>query len=255
MGGDNEPNDEEKWKWAQSDNSESSISSTPSPWKDDFDPFDEAKETKEWKDDEAFPKITEWQDDNRKWDVNGKISSPSGAPPTSSSTPEKSRSDPAGSGGPTRNRSVMIDGKPRTSPIPIIELQKEFGWPTTCAVITGREFVTGSILGAGIGLISGLQNGYATQTLRDPNFLRILRGVTLSNGLSIGISLAMWKGATCASLGIRKKEDIFNDMFGGAIAGAVFSLPSRNPRHILVSSLSYATLSCCFAAVTGKGGF
>jgi hypothetical protein len=222
-GNENDDTKASKADWGDlSPNSDSN--SLSNPWKEDSDPF--------------LGK-TEWKEDINDTDFISKgiyLEVPASSPTT---TPKGPRAESIEE----RNRRWKGGG--------LLELQQKHGWPMTCTIIAGSELMSGAMAGGAIGAFMGVQRGMAEGGM-GPDFTRILRASVLSNAISIGVSLAIWKGTTCASLGIRKKHDIVNEAIGGFTAGMVFALPSRNPMNIAFSGLSYGALSCILGVVTGQ---
>jgi hypothetical protein len=132
-----------------------------------------------------------------------------------------------------------------------LEVQKQYGVLPTCGVLFVGEAINGGLLGGAIGLFSGISEAYQNQMIGQPDFKYFLRSRVIGNAVSIGGSLAIWRGGTCMAQGIRGKRDIYNSMCGGFCAGMCFALPSRNPRQIVVSGLTYAAIGAVFDTFTG----
>ncbi len=212
-----------------------------SEWKDDDEWSKDSKP--EWKEDnDAFngSSIGAWKEDNdnsfgasSKWDLGGAEAvdgkkQRSSLPSLTSPSPPSVRRQPGG----------------------LLEYQKQYGVVTTCGILTVGEAINGGLLGGAIGLFSGVSEAYQAGIIRQPDFPSFLRSRVIGNAVSIGSSLAIWKGGTCLAMGIRKKQDAYNSMFGGFAAGIVFALPSRNPRNIIVSGLTYSAIAATFDMLT-----
>ena len=148
--------------------------------------------------------------------------------------------------------SPSIPNPPRRRPGSLLEYQKQYGVLPTCGILFVGEAVNGAMIGGAIGLFSGISEAYQNQMIGQPDFRYFLRSRVIGNAVSIGGSLAIWKGGSCLAQGIRKKQDLYNSMFGGFAAGMVFALPSRNPRNIIVSGMTYAAIAGVFDALTGQ---
>jgi hypothetical protein len=57
-----------------------------------------------------------------------------------------------------------------------------------------------------------------------------------TSAMSFSLWLGTFSGAKCTCAVMRGKKDVVNSFVGGAMAGVVASLRSRNPRAILVTS-------------------
>jgi hypothetical protein len=209
-------------------------------WKEDEDPFTNAKD---WKEDTSAP--------NSIWDQGQAF----GGSRDADKVPEKSRvvggkPPPPQLGGKLGGQLGEQPGDPAKKPQSLLEYQQKFGVVTTCAILSTGELINGCIIGGVIGAFSGISEGYQQQIHKTPDFKYFLRGRVISNALSIGTSLAVWRGGACVAMGLRKKNDALNSMIGGFFAGVVMGLPSRNPRNMLVSGLSYSFIAGTFDALT-----
>ena len=153
---------------------------------------------------------------------------------------------------PKQKLPPSIPNPPRRRPGSLLEYQKQYGVLPTCGILFVGEAVNGAMIGGAIGLFSGISEAYQNQMIGQPDFRYFLRSRVIGNAVSIGGSLAIWKGGSCLAQGIRKKQDLYNSMFGGFAAGMVFALPSRNPRNIIVSGMTYAAIAGVFDALTGQ---
>lgn len=215
-----------------------------SEWKEDEDPWNSARP--EWKEDNdpfSNSNIEAWKDDNG--DVSDLESNLNGDGERFGAVKPRPSSPPFSPSSASNSPPAV-----RRQPGSLLEYQKEYGVLPTCTILTVGEAVNGGILGGAIGLFSGVSEGYQAGIIRQPEFSRFLRSRVIGNALSIGSSLAIWKGGTCLAQGVRKKTDVYNSMFGGFAAGVVFALPSRNPRNILVSGVTYSAIAATFDLLT-----
>ena len=226
-GRDDDKDGEATWDFAPKGDS-----SSGTPWKEDSDPFFGSGGSQK-----------EWKEDVDGTDYTSERGSIEAVPPFSENPVPKE---------PGKSKEAGEKRKNQWKGGGLLSLQEKHGWPMTCGIIAGSELVSGAMVGGAIGAFQGVQKGMAEGGLQHPDFSRIVRASVLSNAIAIGFSLAIWKGTTCASLGIRKKHDIMNEAIGGFTAGMVFALPSRNPMNIAFSGMAYGTLSCVFGVLTGQ---
>lgn len=116
-------------------------------------------------------------------------------------------------------------------------LKTQMGPYTLCFASGVASFVRGGVLGSGIGLVTGLYEGFQLGLWREPpRLLGLVGGRTAAQGLQFGGYLGVYQGTKCTVAAARGSDDVLNAGFGGCAAGAMGALRTRHPPSIAMGA-------------------
>jgi hypothetical protein len=111
-----------------------------------------------------------------------------------------------------------------------------------CTVAAAVNFIEGGVVGALVGGVHAVVDGYSHGFARQAGFGRYVVGASLGSAVSFGGWLGSYKGTKCYMRAMRGKDDTLNSFGGGFVAGLVGSLRTRNPRVMVVSGIGSGIL-------------
>ena len=98
-----------------------------------------------------------------------------------------------------------------------------------CIDLAAEGLLQGFFTGAAFGLFMAL---HQRRLHPEPNALRQVGRSLAHSVLLFSSLLAVYHGCTCVAARVRGRDDVLNACIGGAAAGLLVSLPSRNARVI-----------------------
>lgn len=133
-------------------------------------------------------------------------------------------------------------------------LKRQVGPYTLCFGSGVASFVRGGMLGSGIGLVTGLYEGFQLGLWREPpRLLGLVGGRTATQGLQFGGYLGVYQGTKCTMAAARGSDDVINAGFGGCAAGAMGALRTRHPPSIAMGAIFGGAMMMVLESL-GHGG-
>mmetsp|Transcript_36817 Transcript_36817/g.62573 ORF Transcript_36817/g.62573 Transcript_36817/m.62573 type:complete len:250 (-) Transcript_36817:151-900(-) len=125
-----------------------------------------------------------------------------------------------------------------------------------CGFVGGMNFLKGGQLGAGFGLVIGAYEGGTAGLWREPTrLLGFMGGRMMTNAFQFGAFLGVFSGVKCSCEVARGgTQDAFNAGVGGAVAGSLSSLRTRNPMIIAPAALFGGVLMMVLETIQGPEG-
>lgn len=111
-----------------------------------------------------------------------------------------------------------------------------------CPIVGAADMIRGAILGGIFGALGGVASGYGGG-LRGPFLRQHVMIAARSSSLSFSLWLGTFTGVKCVCAVSRGKKDIGNSFIGGAAAGMVAAIRTRNPRMMLMTSAMSGVLA------------
>ncbi len=101
----------------------------------------------------------------------------------------------------------------------------------------GVNFMRGGQLGFGFGAVYGIWEGVQTGLWREPMLCgSMIMSRAVTQGVSFAGYLGVYNGVKCSMTVYRGKNDVINAGVGGACAGSLGALRTRNPAMIVGSA-------------------
>ena len=159
--------------------------------------------------------------------------------------------------------SSSSSSPPQLSPSPRVLTKEEMqqvlrtqvGPYTSCAITGVASFIRGGQLGMGFGFVMGAYEGFQLGLWREPHRLAsLLGGKSFGQGITFATYLGSYAGVKCFTAAARGGvDDALNAGVGGAVAGSLGALRTRNPQAIIGASVMGGAMMMVIEGVMGGG--